>query len=344
MTLAEYMFDLETRLMEIVARNLVSGNQVDWQMKKLNQLGKVNAEVVAEIKKAQKEIRIAAGEDLEKASKEMIERLKKRLPKDYAAKLSFTPELQKKVEAWINTATDALNQSMSTLAQSAGRTYVATVNKASMYVITGTGTLDQAIAVAVRDVPKDKLTVFYDKAGRAWSPEGYARMVIRTNQRRVVSQTMENTGEQLGTDLVEISSHMGARPNCAPYQGKIYSRNGRTPGFPLLSETSIGEPDGIDGINCGHILYPFIPGVSKQTYHPYPEKANDKAYELSQQQRSLESQIRYAKRSASVEAAGGNKDAAAQWRGKVKEKQAELRGFIDETGRTRQYQRERVFT
>jgi hypothetical protein len=344
MTLADYMYGLETRLMEIVARNLVRGNKTDWQEKKLSQLGLVNAEVVAEIKKARKEIKVAAGEDMEGAARRIMERLKSRLPKNYKDKLEYSPELAEKVFAWINTTDERLNESMSTLAQSAGRTYVNAVNTANMRVITGVSTLDEAIKEAVKDVPRDKLTVFYDKAGRAWSPEGYARMVVRTNQGRVVSETLEIMGEQLGTDLVEISSHMGARPKCAPYQGRIYSRYGKTPGYPLLSETSYGEPDGIEGINCGHILYPFVPGVSKQTYKPYPEKANDKAYELSQQQRALESQIRNAKRQESVLKAGGDTQGAAVWREKVKENQAALREFIDETGRTRQYQRERVFT
>ena len=169
-------------------------------------------------------------------------------------------------------------------------------------------------------------------------------MVIRTNQRRVVSETMEIAGEQLGTDLVEISSHIGARPKCAPYQGRVYSRYGNTPGYPLLSETSYGEVDGIDGINCGHILYPFIPGVSERTYRPYSKKVNDKAYELSQEQRGYEAKIRSAKRRASVAEAGGNTQDAATWREKARETQKELRGFIGETGRTRQSQRERVFT
>ena len=344
MTLADYMYGLETRLMEIVARNLVRGNKTDWQEKKLSQLGLVNAEVVAEIKKARKEIKVAAGEDMEGAARRIMERLKSRLPKNYKDKLEYSPELAEKVFAWINTTDERLNESMSTLAQSAGRTYVNAVNTANMRVITGVSTLDEAIKEAVKDVPRDKLTVFYDKAGRAWSPEGYARMVVRTNQGRVVSETLEIMGEQLGTDLVEISSHMGARPKCAPYQGRIYSRYGKTPGYPLLSETSYGEPDGIEGINCSHLLYPFIPGVSKKTYHPYPEKSNDKAYELSQEQRKLESNVRYAKRCASVELAGGNKESAAQWNARVKEGQAKLRVFTEETGRTRQYQRERIFT
>jgi len=343
MTLADYMYGLETRLMEIVARNLVRGNKTDWQEQKLMQLGLVNAEDFDEIKRARKEIKIAAGEDIEGAVRKMIARLKARLPKNYKDKLEYSPELAEKVFAWVNTTDERLNASMSTLAQSAGRTYVDAVNAANMRVITGMSTLDDAIKESVKNVPRDKLTVFYDKAGRAWGPEGYARMVVRTNQERVVSETTEIMGEQLGTDLVEISSHLGARPKCAPYQGKIYSRYGNTPGYPLLRETSYGLPDGIEGINCGHILYPFVPGVSKQTYKPYPEKENEEAYNQSQQQRYYESQIRNAKRHESVLLAGGDKQGAAAWRGKVKETQALLRDFISETGRTRQYQRERVF-
>src|SRR5574344_3134528 len=93
MTLADYMYGLETRLMEIVARNLVRGNKTDWQEKKLSQLGLVNAEVVAEIKKARKEIKLAAGEDMEGAARRTMERLKSRLPKHYKDPLHYSPAI-----------------------------------------------------------------------------------------------------------------------------------------------------------------------------------------------------------------------------------------------------------
>ena len=64
--------------------------------KKLSQLGHVNAEVVSEIKKARKEIKIAAGEDMEGAARRIMERLKSRLPKNYKDKLEYSPELAEK--------------------------------------------------------------------------------------------------------------------------------------------------------------------------------------------------------------------------------------------------------
>ena len=145
---------------------------------------------------------------------------------------------------------------------------------------------------AVKDVPRDKLTVFYDKAGRAWSPEGYARMVVRTNQGRVVSETMEIMGEQLGTDLVEISSHIGARPNCAPYRDDIFNRwEFKTPGYPLFRETKLRRPDGMKGFQPLRAYAVSVRSSIKQTFKTIPEKEKEnkrRHTSFQQQQRAFD--------------------------------------------------------
>ena len=95
-------------------------------------------------------------------------------------------------------------------------------------------------------------------------------------------------------------------------------------------------------INCGHFPIPIVPGVTipHGADNIQPKEANDKAYELSQQQRALERNIRNAKRE--VEMAGDL--ATKEMKDKVREAQAEMREFIDRTGRTRRYDREAVYS
>ena len=95
-------------------------------------------------------------------------------------------------------------------------------------------------------------------------------------------------------------------------------------------------------INCGHYPIPVVPGVSipHGADNIEPKAQNDKAYEESQQQRALERQIREAKRVVEMEgplATDKDKD-------RVKDLQAQMRDFINETGRTRRYDREQVVT
>ncbi|WJQ02867.1 hypothetical protein QT236_12565 [Geobacillus stearothermophilus] len=96
-------------------------------------------------------------------------------------------------------------------------------------------------------------------------------------------------------------------------------------------------------INCRHVIYPFIEGVSKQRFHPYDPKQVAEAYRISQKQRYLERQIRYAKRELKMMEALGDQEGIKAARAKVRERQANMRRFIEETGRRRNYEREQVY-
>lgn len=79
------------------------------------------------------------------------------------------------------------------------------------------------------------LKAFQDVAGRQWNLEAYARMVIRTTTREAVTAGTGNRLAEQGIDLVEISLSLKACPRCvAAYKGKVFSRTGATPGYPVL--------------------------------------------------------------------------------------------------------------
>ena len=93
-------------------------------------------------------------------------------------------------------------------------------------------------------------------------------------------------------------------------------------------------------INCGHYPIPIIAGITipHGADNIQPEEENDKAYALSQEQRALERKIREAKRL--VEMAGDT--ATPEDKQKVKDAQAQMRAFINRTGKTRRYDREQI--
>lgn len=92
-------------------------------------------------------------------------------------------------------------------------------------------------------------------------------------------------------------------------------------------------------INCGHEPIPIIPGVSIPHAQDFvqPKAENDKLYAESQEQRGLERKIRKAKRAIAM---GDDSEEAKQ---RVKDTQKEMREFIKETGRTRRYDREKIY-
>lgn len=228
-----------------------------------------------------------------------------------------------------------------TLLDQSQQVYRDVVNRTTTNVISGAQTPYQALRQVGREFADKGVPAMIDRAGRRWSTEAYVNMITRTVMNDVANEMQDARFDEYGQDLVEVSSHVGARPLCEPFQGRIFSRSGTSTQYPPLSETSEGEPAGLFGINCGHIKYPYFPGT-KRTFDPVAEKENKKAYEEQQKQRYLERQIREAKRREEFFRGVGDTEGANQAKELVKRRQATMRGFINESGRTRRISREQV--
>lgn len=180
------------------------------------------------------------------------------------------------------------------------------LNKATGKVVTGIESRQAAMRQCIKEMSEKGIPAFVDKRGREWSPEAYINMDIRTTVSNVAHQAQFDRMDDYGVDLVEVSSHSGARPKCAQDQGKIFNRknkdgyttdlHGRKIRYYSWKRSSYGELDGLLGINCGHHIYPFFPGVSYQTYFPYDEYENQEQYRKTQNQRELERRVRKSKR------------------------------------------------
>lgn len=220
-------------------------------------------------------------------------------------------------------------------------------------VIMGQESLQSAVRSTIRRMSKDGVPVFVDKAGREWSAEAYITMDLRTTAANTARQAQFDRCDDYGIDLIEVSSHMGARPLCAPYQGRIYSRGGasgetkdgagRTIYYSPLSQTSYGEPAGLFGINCGHQCYPFVPGANIQRYFPYDEKENAEAYEKSQVQRKLERDIRASKRECMMLDAAGDKEGYTKAAQKLKTRRENYKAYCKQNGLGTQLERTQVY-
>ena len=225
------------------------------------------------------------------------------------------------------------------------------IDLAAGKTVTGTETRYNAMRQAIRNLNKAGIVGYYDRANRAWTAEAYVNMDIRTTVHNTYIQSVQTRQQDYGSDVFQVSAHAGARPLCYPYQGKLYSwsgsggyirlGDGKQHRFEPIGSTSYGEPAGLFGINCGHVPYPMIPDVSEMVDEKIQsEEENTKQYQESQKQRALERQIRYAKRNVEML---GNLATDAD-RDKIKQAQANMRAFIQETGRTRRYDREQIVT
>lgn len=248
---------------------------------------------------------------------------------------------------------DRLNLTAATMLKSVKKEYSDLIYNTAAQLVDGEKTYQEAMRSCVARLANNNLTAFADKAGREWSPEAYVSMLLKTSNKNVTNLTSFANMDRYGYDLAQVSNHAGARPKCYPYQGKLVSKsgksgtcedgNGNRVQYVGLGDTSYGQPDGLLGINCGHYLFPFMPGVSTITSEVQPQVENDRDYALSQKQRELERAVRKAKREKSMAENANDAEGAKTAAEKVKQKQKKLREFINESGRTRRYDREQVF-
>lgn len=214
-----------------------------------------------------------------------------------------------------------------------------TLNKAAGKVIMGAESRQTAVRQCIKEMSEKGIPAFVDAAGRQWSPEAYVNMDVRTTCSNAAHEAQFSRMNDYDIDLLEVDSHPGARPKCALDQGRIFSKSGKNKKYRAWSTSSYGEPDGILGINCGHHIYPYIEGVSTQTYFPYDKEENDKLYKQKQEQRRLERDVRSAKREVSMLNSAGDKEGAKAAKDRVKRRTAAYNEYCEKTGLPRKADR-----
>ena len=75
-----------------------------------------------------------------------------------------------------------------------------------------------------------------------------------------------------------MTAHEGARPAHAEWQGKVYSRSGKSKKYPsLVDKTGYGTGPGLGGWNCRHSMFPYYDGTGRvYTDEELEELKNDK--------------------------------------------------------------------
>lgn len=192
------------------------------------------------------------------------------------------------------------------------------MDKAVMNVASGAFSSEQAVEQVVSELEKSGLRYVNYASGVTRGIDVAAHLAVRTTLNQMAADISMSNAEQLGTDLVEVSSHGGARDgdghaNHAGWQGKVYSISGKAHpkeskrlGYKILSLEAVTgyphDPAGLCGYNCKHTFYPFIEGISDPTpleKEPEPVKVDGRTYtfyQATQHQRRIERELRELKR------------------------------------------------
>ena len=188
-----------------------------------------------------------------------------------------------------------------TTAQASQQRLIKVLDDAHFKVMTGAQSYTAAVKDAVNEIVENQTKVHYP-SGHTDTIETAILRAVRTG----VGQASGNMAMQgmieRDWDLIRTSAHIGARygdggenpSNHFWWQGKLFSRTGKTPGYLLFEEaTGYGTGEGLCGWNCRHSFGPGDP--NHNPYADFDAEENKKVYDLSQKQRSAEARIRAVK-------------------------------------------------
>lgn len=232
-----------------------------------------------------------------------------------------------------------------TTANTASRQFENALDRAWLQVTSGGFDYNTAIRNAVKDLSRQGVKTIRYPSGHEDTLEVAVRRAVVTGCSQTAAKSQLVLMDELESDLVEVTAHAGARPSHARWQGRIYSRSGRSEKYPdFVRSTGYGTGEGLCGWNCSHSFAPWFEG-SPRAYTPEMLERLDSRkivyqgkkmteYEADQNQRYIERQIRRWKREyKAMEAAGqSTQESAAKislWRQRESE-------FCRQTGLKRQ--------
>lgn len=289
-----------------------------WNIETLQQSGYLLEDIQKEIAKATKLQEKEIAEAMEEAGVKAL---------DYEDKiyqsvglsptpLTQSPELirlmQRNYEATIHTWKNFTR----TMADEAQRLFISQLDMAYTLVSTGALSYTQAVKEVLNNIVTDGVVVNYP-SGHSDTIETATLRAVRTGVSQATGQITLARMKEMGACLAITSSHLGARPSHAVWQGKVFyvdwkrmdeiyplaeipmpqnidrSLAKKYPDF--IESTRIGKVDGLEGANCRHSHSVYYQGMNNP-FEQYDSKENLEQYEKEQRQRTLERRIRKSKR------------------------------------------------
>jgi hypothetical protein len=311
-----------------------------WQLEKMQQMHMLNEDNLKLISErsgvAEEQLRYI----VENEGLKLYTDTKQQLMEDLGrGSLGGNNYIQEILADYANQAVDELHNLINTtLPKSVIGAYQGIVEQSVARVVTGLSTADKAISDTVMKWQEKGFQGFQDSAGRNWRIDNYARTVIKTTTYRTFREMRTRPAEELGIDTFYFSKKASARKSCAPLQHEIvttgHARTEHGEHILALSDYGYGKPGGCLGINCGHMLTPFIPGANykpdlgEDVAEVSPEQAEENA-NAEAKQRALERSIRANKEKLHVAEKLGDKELIDKYKSKIGTQNAALKDFVD---------------
>lgn len=264
--------------------------------------------------------------------------------------IAQNPALQAVLLQGVDKTMDLMQNLTKTTATAANRSFITLMDRSFLWIMSGAYDTNTAIRLIVNMLAEEGVEKIAYPSGSYDSIESATRRAVITGINQSIAKLQLAQMDVMGCDLVETTSHPGARPTHALWQGRVFSRSGKKEKYPdFVDSTGYGSGDGLCGWNCYHSFFPFFEGYSTKAISQDPSadrgSSNDKDYQEQQKLRYYERRVREAKKSCVVHNAAmlaadtdskravlrEDFDTAAVI---LKRREAALKSYLEEIGRT----------
>lgn len=305
--IAEYFDELETRILKDIARRISQNDYMmtstaEYQMRKLEELGVSMLEIEQAISEVLNITDTKVKEIIRDSSYQSVQK------DDDMAKAAGVepphPDLTQAILNGIRSTNTEIRNICNSMASAANMAFEHALDQAYLSVSSGAFSFADAVKTAVNDLGKNGIRWIDYPTGAHRRADSAIRNALRTGVNQTAARCQEQNLDEMDCNLVETTSHMGARPEHAKWQGMLFWRKTPVNGLQNFYEaTGYGTGAGLCGWNCRHNFFPNFDG--ELSFEHYDEEANAKQYELDQEQRYNERKIREWKRRQAVNKAGG---------------------------------------
>ena len=275
---------------------------------------------------------------------------------------NISPRMKRIINAAVKkTTTEAINLTKTTAITSQSL-YISACDLAHQQIVSGAFTYTQAIKNAVISASKQGVNVVYP-SGHISSLYSAVRRSVLTGVNQTYGKLQNMRAGELEIDIMELTAHMGARPEHSVWQGQLVSLSGQE-GYLTTDDIGYGDVRGFMGANCRHNWHMFFPGSQRAYTQDELDAMRDTNVtyngetipynEAVQKQRSMERGISKIKDSlVCIDEARKNAESDelkselniefSNLSVKLKTKENKLKDFTNQTGLKRDKFREQVF-
>ncbi len=310
----QLMSELQNEIISDICRRITKANYLtptaEWQLYKANQLTisarEVKRRIASKLKVRERTLKELYTDAVKTAIREdeiiykaaiaegiLSDNYRDKLT-NYTRSKAFSSVLQRGLKN-----TNGLMRNLTnSAAAAANRQLSDALDLAFLKCTSGAFTPQDAIFDAVRKLGQDGLKCVSYESSRTDQLDVAVRRAVVTGIGKTCCDMQLDLAKEMDSELVEVSSHLGARPSHAEWQGQIYSLKKGHPKYPYFYDaTGYGTGDGLGGWNCRHSFFPYFEGLSVAANAPtFSKEENLEEYTNTQKQRAYERSIRKSKR------------------------------------------------